>query len=61
MSENTPVNARWICKVCGHIYDPAMGDPDTDIPPGTAFEDLPADWHCPDCGVSKADFEPFDE
>ena len=48
---------RWRCTVCGHIYDPALGDPDTGVPPGTPFENLPADWACPDCGATKADFE----
>ena len=50
---------RYRCTVCGHIYDPAEGDPDG-IPPGTAFEDIPADWSCPDCGATKADFELID-
>lgn len=45
--------ARWECLVCGYIYDPAEGDPDSDIPPGTAFEALPADWVCPRCGAGK--------
>jgi rubredoxin len=51
---------RYRCKVCDHIYDPAEGDPDSGIVPGTAFESLPADWHCPDCGAQKEDFEPMD-
>jgi rubredoxin len=46
------------CSVCGYIYDPTKGDPTRDIPPGTAFEDLPADWECPVCGAKKEDFEP---
>ncbi|MBC7207800.1 MAG: rubredoxin [Methyloversatilis sp.] len=50
----------WICKVCNWIYDPATGDPDAGVAPGTAFEDLPDDWYCPECGVTKADFEPLD-
>ena len=41
-----------------HIYDPAVGDPDSGIAPGTAFEDIPADWLCPVCGVGKEDFSP---
>ena len=52
---------KYLCAVCGHIYDPEVGDPDNGIPPGTAFEDLPADWMCPDCGATKDDFEPFEE
>lgn len=50
---------KWECIVCGHIYDPAVGDPEQNIPPGTAFEDLPDDWVCPDCGAEKEDFEPI--
>ncbi|NLM72601.1 MAG: rubredoxin [Clostridiaceae bacterium] len=48
---------KWVCTVCGYIYDPAVGDPDAGIEPGTPFEDLPEDWVCPDCGVGKDMFE----
>jgi rubredoxin len=48
---------KWECTVCGYIYDPAAGDPTTDVTPGTAFEDLPEGWTCPDCGASKEYFE----
>ncbi len=48
---------KYVCGVCGYEYDPAAGDPDSGIAPGTAFEDLPEDWVCPVCGASKADFE----
>jgi rubredoxin len=51
---------RYRCTVCDHVYDPALGDPDTGIPPGTPFEKLPEDWSCPDCGATKADFEAMD-
>ncbi len=44
------------CIVCGYIYEPEMGDPDSGIAPGTAFEDIPEDWQCPVCGVTKKDF-----
>lgn len=44
------------CNVCGYVYDPENGDPDNGIDPGTAFEDLPDDWHCPLCGVEKKEF-----
>ncbi len=47
---------KWICDVCGYVYDPMKGDPDNDIDAGTAFEDLPADWVCPECGASKEEF-----
>ena len=52
---------RYQCLNCSHIYDPAEGDPTQGIPPGTAFEDLPADWSCPDCGALKEDFQPMEE
>ncbi len=48
------------CVVCGLIYDPEEGDPDSGIAPGTAFEDIPDDWICPICGVTKSDFKPID-
>ncbi|GBQ24851.1 putative NAD/FAD-dependent oxidoreductase [Gluconacetobacter sacchari DSM 12717] len=50
---------RYICIVCGWIYDEALGDPDSGLPPGTRFDDIPDDWSCPLCGVCKADFEPY--
>ena len=50
----------WICESCGFIYDPAEGDPDGGVPPGTAFEDIPDDWFCPVCGARKRDFTPYD-
>lgn len=48
---------KYVCKVCGYVYDPEKGDPDSGISPGTSFEDLPDDWVCPLCGASKDDFE----
>jgi rubredoxin len=48
---------RYICSVCGYVYDPEVGDPDNGVKPGTKFEDLPETWECPVCGASKADFE----
>ncbi|MCD4739474.1 MAG: rubredoxin [Anaerolineae bacterium] len=48
---------KWECVVCGYVYDPAVGDPDGGIAPGTAFEDIPEDWVCPECGVDKSMFE----
>ena len=47
---------KYVCDVCGYIYDPAKGDPDNGVKPGTAWEDVPANWVCPDCGASKQDF-----
>ena len=49
--------AKYRCTVCGYIYDPEKGDPDSDIKPGTAFEELPDDWVCPVCGAGKDQFE----
>ena len=45
------------CKVCGYIYDPAVGDPDHGIEPGTPFDEIPPTWRCPVFGVTKDDFE----
>ncbi len=47
---------KYVCGACGHVYDPALGDPDAGVPPGTRFEDLPEDWVCPVCGVAKSEF-----
>jgi len=49
--------AKYKCQVCGYIYDPAKGDPEGKIPPGTPFEKLPEDWTCPVCGAAKSEFE----
>ena len=51
---------RYICVNCGYIYDPEVGDPANGIAPGTAFEDIPDDWVCPVCYVSKEQFDPVD-
>ena len=48
---------KYVCGPCGYEYDPAVGDPDHGIAPGTAFEDLPDDWVCPICGAGKDMFE----
>ena len=47
---------KYECEPCGYIYDPAVGDPDGGIAPGTAFEDIPDDWVCPICGMGKEVF-----
>jgi len=52
---------KYRCTVCGYIYDPEKGDPDNGINPGTPFEDLPDNWTCPVCGVTKEDFEEVTE
>ena len=51
---------KFECVICGYIYDEELGDPEDGIPPGTKWEDIPDDWVCPECGVSKFDFEPLD-
>jgi rubredoxin len=48
---------KYICTVCGYIYDPEAGDPDGGVQPGTAFEDIGEDWVCPVCGAAKDAFE----
>lgn len=50
---------QFICRACGLVYDEAMGDADSGLAPGTRFDDIPEDWSCPLCGVTKADFEPM--
>ena len=51
---------KYQCTACEYIYDPEIGDPECGIEPGTSFEDIPDDWYCPLCGVSKDSFEPID-
>lgn len=48
---------KWECTVCGYIYDPAQGDMENGVAPGTSFEDLPDEWICPVCGTGKDLFE----
>lgn len=48
---------KWQCVICGFVYDEAAGLPNEGIVPGTRWEDVPADWACPDCGAAKLDFE----
>jgi len=56
MSEAEPFK-KWMCVVCGWIYDEEMGDPDSGIAPGTRWDEIPESWVCPDCGAGKEDFE----
>ena len=56
MSDNNN-NRTWMCIVCGWIYNEKEGDADEGLAPGTAWEDVPDDWSCPDCGASKDEFE----
>ena len=48
---------KYVCTICGYIYDPDQGDPAAGIKPGTSFENLPDSWVCPVCGASKGAFE----
>ncbi len=52
---------KWICRQCSMIYDPVVGDPDSGIAPGTPFEEIPEDWHCPICNATKKTFIPYEE
>jgi len=52
---------KWKCTACPYVYDPAVGDPENGIPPGTAWEDVPDDWVCPVCGVPKDLFEKVED
>lgn len=51
---------RYMCVVCGFVYDEAEGSPEHGIPPGTRFDDLPLNWKCPECGAGKEEFEVVD-
>ncbi len=53
--------AKYECTICGYVYDPAAGDPDNGVDPGTAWEDMPEEWVCPLCGASQDDFEKVEE
>ena len=58
-SRNGKVNdMKYVCDVCGYVYNPETGDPDSGVDAGTAFADLPDDWVCPECGVGKDSFSP---
>jgi len=48
---------KYVCTICGYVYDPAQGDPDSGVAAGTSFEDLPDDWECPVCGADKSQFD----
>jgi rubredoxin len=53
----TPGRRRFVCMLCMHVYDESLGDPDSGLPPGTLWEDIPDDWRCPKCGAAKEYFE----
>ena len=48
---------KYVCNLCGYVYDPELGDPENGIDPGTRFMDLPDSWVCPLCGAGKEDFD----
>lgn len=52
---------KYVCTVCGYIYDEIKGDPDSGIEPNTKWEDIPDDWTCPICGVTKENFEELED
>jgi rubredoxin len=52
---------KYKCLMCGYVYDPEVGDPDNGVEAGTAFEDLPDGWVCPECGAGKNEFEPIED
>jgi rubredoxin len=51
---------KYVCDVCGYVYDPAAGDPGNGVAPGTPFDKIPDSWVCPECGATKASFSPQD-
>jgi flavin reductase (DIM6/NTAB) family NADH-FMN oxidoreductase RutF/rubredoxin len=55
--DKVEMEGKYTCSVCGYVYDPEKGDPDSGVKPGTKFTDLPADWKCPICGADKSKFE----
>jgi rubredoxin len=55
-TDNLPARAKLECKICWQVYDPAEGDEQSQIPPGTAFSDLPPHWRCPQCDSPKEGF-----
>ena len=52
-----PPHAKWMCLICGFIYDEAVGLPDEGLPAGTRWDQVPPHWTCPECGARKEDFE----
>lgn len=50
---------KYVCKVCGYVYDPEKGDETQNISPGVSFDQLPDSWTCPECGAGKDEFEPL--
>lgn len=61
MITRVSIMQKYVCEVCGYVYDPALGDVDNKIPPNTSFDALPEEWVCPVCGVGKSEFVPETE
>lgn len=61
LSKRSLTMKKYKCLLCGYVYDPAVGDPDSGVEAKTAFEDLPDDWVCPECGAGVDEFEPIDD
>ncbi|MDY6986125.1 MAG: rubredoxin [Candidatus Thermoplasmatota archaeon] len=59
-AEKMNAQKKYRCTVCGYVYDPAKGDPESGVAPGTPFEQIPDTWVCPICGAKKSEFEPVD-
>jgi len=53
LNKEDKIMDKYVCSVCGYVYDPEDGDPDNGVEPGTSFEDLSDDWTCPICGATK--------
>jgi len=54
-------SSKLECRICWYVYDPAVGDPESQVPPGTPFLDLPDYWRCPQCDASPDGFLPVDD
>jgi rubredoxin len=52
------IMGKYVCGICGYVYDPEVGDPDAGVGQGVPFEKLPEDWICPICGAAKDEFAP---
>ena len=61
LKKGTKSMKKYKCLMCEYIYDPQIGDPDNGVEPGTAFDNLPDDWVCPECGAGKDEFKPVEE
>ena len=58
LTRRNQVSMKYVCDICGYVYDPEVGDPDNGVAPGTPWEEVPEDWTCPLCSVGKDQFSP---